>query len=248
MWALKHMFGLPPTTPNAAVRYVSGTLFIETRIQQRQLMFFHSLLQKEQGHRTLEALSELQNYNIGWTKKIDQTLASWELENDWSVIKTIPQGIWKRLVYAAAEKWNKKKLVNECQTKQRGVTKNKTKTVSILEQIEKPNYIRQPLPILRELTCVEMRALVMGRYGMLDCRANFSAGYGNKQCLRCDVEDNEVHRMNECPLYGSVNRVDSDQKVDFEKIYSDSIDDVRPVIDAILEMWDLEHGKNKMRT
>ena len=142
----------------------------------------------------------------------------------------------------------RKKLVNECQTKQRGVTKNKTKTVSILEQIEKPNYIRQPLPILRELTCVEMRALVMGRYGMLDCRANFSAGYGNKQCLRCDVEDNEVHRMNECPLYGSVNRVDSDQKVDFGKIYSNSIDDVRPVIDAILEMWDLEHSKNKMRT
>ena len=163
------------------------------------------------------------------------------------MVKTIPQGVWRRLVYAAAEKYNKKKLGNECQTKQRGATKNKTKTISILEQIEKPKYIRRPLPILRELTCVEMRAFVMGRYGMLDCKANFSAKYGSKQCDQCDVEDNEVHRMNDCPLYGSVNRVGCDRKVDFGKIYSDSIDDVRPVIDAILAMWDLGHGRNKMR-
>ena len=56
---------------------------------------------------------------------------------------------------------------------------------------------------MKRLKCIEARALIMGRYGMLDCKANFSMGYGGKMCNECDVEDNENHRLNrmlECTL------------------------------------------------
>ena len=45
----------------------------------------------------------------------------------------------------------------------------------------------------------------------------------------------------------SINRYDNPEKVNFETIYSDNVHDVRPVINAILEMWDLENGRNKMK-
>ena len=59
-------------------------------------------------------------------------LALWELEEDWDKIASTPKGIWERQVHAAAEKRNKTKLLEECQTKQRGVTKQKTKTTTII--------------------------------------------------------------------------------------------------------------------
>ena len=44
IWALKKMFGLPPTTPTPAVIYASGTLYTEIRIQMKQLIYLHKLL------------------------------------------------------------------------------------------------------------------------------------------------------------------------------------------------------------
>ena len=38
-------------------------------------------------------------------------------------------------------------------------------------------------------------------------------------------------------------RYGNPEKVDFETIYSDKVDDIMPVINAILEMWNLENGK-----
>ena len=98
-----------------------------------------------------------------------------------------------------------------------------------------------------KLTSIEARALIMGRYGMLDCRANFSRGYGGKLCEVCNVIDDEIHRVNFCQKYSTINRYDNPEKVDFESIYSDNVDDVMPVINAVLEIWDLENGRNKMK-
>ena len=83
----------------------------------------------------------------------------------------------------------------------------------------------------------------MGRYGMLDCRSNFSMGSGAKMCSVCNVIDDEMHRMNDCKKYRYVNWYESNEKIDFERIYLGEMGDVLHVVDAILKVWDLEHGR-----
>ena len=246
LWALKKMFGLPPTTPNGAVRYTTGTMFMEVRIHIKQIMYFHHLLQRENGHFAKGAVSTLRHKNIGWIKNIEKTLTLWELETKWDKIAATKKNAWKLEVQKAAEKRNQALLLNECQTKVRGETKNKTKTKTILEKIQCKDYKRIPVSILTHLNCIESRALIMGRYGMLDCRANFSNGYGDKMCDLCGMIDDEKHRMNECEKYKGVNHCDDQHKISFDDIYHDDMERVKPVIDSILTMWDLKNGKNKM--
>ena len=247
LWALKRMFGLPPTTPTAGVRYTTGTYFTEVRIQIKQLIYLQSLLQKENDQLVKDALMTLDDMNDGWAKYIKKVMATWEINKGWDEIAAMHKNAWKLEVMRAAEIRNKELLSQECQTRRRGVSKTKTKTKTIIEAMESPSFKRQPLPILKRLKCIEARALIMGRYGMLDCKANFSMGYGGKMCNECDVEDNENHRLNDCPKYSSINRYDNPDKIDFNKIYSDETDDVMHVVSAILDIWDLENGKNKMK-
>ena len=121
------------------------------------------------------------------------------------------------------------------------------KTKSILKILDSPTYKRQALLILTRLSSIASRALIMGRYGMLDCKTNFSKDYGGKLCKACNIIDDEMHRVNFCQKYYPINRYENPEKVDFETIYSNNVNDVRPVINAILEMWDLENGRNKTK-
>ena len=88
----------------------------------------------------------------------------------------------------------------------------------------------------------------MGRYGMLQCAANFSDGYGGKDCRKCWVEDNEQHRMNQCPEWRDINMLNQDKPVDFNEIYSEEKENVTKVVDMIISMWDLGNSKNCMRS
>ena len=91
------------------------------------------------------------------------------------------------------------------------------------------------------------RALIMGRYGMLKCRANFSSGYGNKSCPKSNKIDDERHRINYCPVYQEINLYDCENKLDFDLIYSDDLNEILKVVEVILKLWDLGFGKNSMR-
>ena len=50
IWAWKHMFGLPTTTPNPAIIFATGSLYATIRVEQKQLHFLHQLLQKNPDH------------------------------------------------------------------------------------------------------------------------------------------------------------------------------------------------------
>ena len=63
------------------------------------------------------------------------------------------------------------------------------------------------VPLLK-LPSIQTRALIMGRYGMLDCKTNYAVKYGGKNCLDCNMLDDEAHRINDCVKYSSVNRCD----------------------------------------
>ena len=247
LWALKTMFGLPPTTPTPAIIYATGTLYAEIRIKKRQLMYLYKLLNKENDHWAKEMLEVLRQNKTSWVKNINKILELWELELEWCSIKEKTLNQWKVEVNQAAEKINKEKLKAACHSKERGKIRQKTKTRTIIEKIDNPDYTRKPLAIINNLSALETRAMLMGRYGMLDCKANYSMGYGGKECGQCMVVDDVDHRVNWCGNYKHSNLCESQTKIDMEMLYCDDIEKIRPIIVRILSMWDLEHGKNSMK-
>ena len=59
--------------------------------------------------------------------------------------------------------------------------------------------------------------------------------------------DDENHRINQCVLYRSINLYDSSDKINYDWIYSNDLNEVLNVVKIILKMWDLGFGKNTMR-
>ena len=155
---------------------------------------------------------------------------------------------WKKEVIQAVERRNKKRLLSDCYDKRRNSEKEKTKTKTLIAHLEDPHYQRKPHPLLLENNKLIARAYMMGRFGMLQCAANFSMGNGGKDCSNCRVLDNESHRINVCPLWATINYSSSQENIDFSAIHSNTMKDVMRVIEVILRMWDLGNGNNSMRT
>ena len=89
--ALKNLFGLPIQTPNAAITYTFGTLYTKQRIDQRQLLYLHKLLNRPATHWTQKTLNTLQEMKIGWAKNIDTILTQYNLTTDFHEIKSMSQ-------------------------------------------------------------------------------------------------------------------------------------------------------------
>ena len=92
------------------------------------------------------------------------------------------------------------------------------------------------------------RAYIMGQFGMLQCAANFSNGYGGKTCRTCGVMDDECHRINNCKEWRSINLFDDENKIDFKRIYSEVESESIVVVQKIITMWDLGNNRNCMKT
>ena len=205
------------------------------------------MLQKQEGHWALESLKILQAYDIGWAKQIDEVLHLWNLEKDWDKIAKKSKGEWKVEVEKAAEKANIERLKSDCFTKERGDCRPKTKTKTILQYLDNPDYKRKPLEVMNYGSVLVTRAVIMGHYGMLNCKANFSSGSRNKACNMCSVLDDENHRINDCIKYKETNFYELGEKIDFSQIYSNNLANVIKVVEVILKLWDLGYGKNMMR-
>ena len=247
LWTWKQMLGLPTTTPTPAVIFATGSLYAVIQIHIKQLLYLHKILQKDEEQWAYESLKVLESYDTGWAKQINEVIDQWDLEKDWDKIGKKTKNEWQKEVEEAAEKANRERLKQELHTKERGVSKLKTKTQTILQTINDPDYQRKPLEIMNYGSVVITRAVIMGRYGMLSCNANFSCGNGNKICPECSVIDDESHRINYCVKYKEINLYEVDEKIDFEQIYSVDIDKVLEVAQVILKIWDLGYGKNQMR-
>ena len=248
IYAWKKMIGLPQTTPTAGIALTMGSIFATIRVAIKQLTYLHKVLNKEETHWTRRTLNIMREYNIGWARQVDQLLVKWDLAQDWAEIsqKTLAQ--WKGEVRNAAEKMNKHRLREECETKIRGESKQKTKTKFVLEKLEGVDYVRKPdIFILQNYSILHTRALIMGRYGMLKCANNFSHGHGTKMCNLCNITDDESHRINSCPQWESINLCNNPCKITFDDIYHDNYERCLAVVETILNMWDLENGKNEMR-
>ena len=248
IWAWKSMIGLPKTTPTAAVMLCTGALYASIRVQTKQLIYLHRVLSKQNSHWTKMTLLITREHNIGWAKQMNENLQDWGLETDWDQIKEKPVTVWKREVMDAAEKKIRERLLKDCYTKSRGEEKEKTKTKSLIPIVENNEFTRRPQPFMTKNNKLIARAYIMGRYGMLQCAANFSSGYGGKNCRECGVVDDEEHRINHCSLWSDINLSKCDVKADFGHILSDDDQESMKIVDIIVNMWDLENGRNCMRS
>ena len=138
----------------------------------------------------------MNGHNIGWAKQINELLTKWEMNENWEEIREKTPGQWKNEVGKAAEKMNIVRLKEECETKSRGETKQKTKTKFVMNKVNDCDFERKP--------------------------DNFSKkNHGTRNCDVCNVVDDESHRMNECIKWGGINLADKTEKISFNDIYLD---------------------------
>ena len=100
---LKQMLGVPITTPTQAIIYVTGTVYTTIRIDQKQLKYLQKVLREDENRWTRHILTSMDNYKIGWAKRIRQKLTEYELTEDWEEIKTKTPRQWKNLINTAME-------------------------------------------------------------------------------------------------------------------------------------------------
>ena len=214
------MIGLPKTTPTAAIMFSVGALFALIRIEMKQLLYLLRVLHKNPSHWTRVTLLVLWEKQIGWAKQVLGLLTKWGLESDWLAIQQETSTQWKIKV-KQAEKQNQVRLKEECESKMRGETRQKTKTKFVEAEINSADYERRLDPFLaKHESLTYAKVLIMARYGMLDCANNYASKYGGRMCKLCNAIDDENHRMNLCKKWETINYYTSQTKVDFNDVYS----------------------------
>ena len=248
IYAWKQMIGLPKTTPTAGIVLTVGSLFTSIRIEMKQLLYLHKVLQKNAEHWARVTLLILWEREIGWAKQLKELLIKWGLESDRAAIQRESTTQWKIKVKQAAEKQNKERLREECETKIRGEIRQKTKTKFVETSITHTEYQRELDPLLAKHQSIKYaKLLIMARYGMLDCANNYASKYGGKLCNVCKVIDDENHRINWCKRLESINLYNGKSKADFQDIYSRDESKCLHIVEIVASLWDLESGKNEMR-
>ena len=242
---MKYLFDLPLHTPTPAILYTFGIRYTKQRVDHKQLIYLHRILNQKKTQWTRRTLEKLENLNIGWYKNIKSTLEKYSLSTDFHTIEKMTNNEWKNRIKVAMERMNTERLRQDCQKNDQGTTIAKPKTAKIFEEISKPNYIRQPQPEILNCTKNETKTLVIARYGMLECGRNYK-GTQSETCSLCNCLDNENHRLNFCPRWKETNLYNDHDKIDFEEIFSRDMGNVRKVINAICKVWNTENAHGTM--
>ena len=243
--ALRNLFDLPLHTPIPALIFTLGTIYTHLRIEKRRLNYLHRILNRPETNWTNKAFYILEENNIGWAKTIKQTLRTLDLPTDLSTIKNKRPNEWKKLVEEKIENENRSRLLDDCHKKVDGQKVRKTKTSHIVDHITAETYTRKPLPELEYLTKQETKTIIISRYGMLECGANFKNSR-SAICTTCKTNDNEDHRLNHCIRYKTVNNYDSSEKVSFNDIYSTDTNVLKKVIAEIGKVWNTRNAHGCM--
>ena len=98
------------------------------------------------------------------------------------------------------------------------------------------------------MTKQETKTLVIARYGTLESGTNYK-GTMKQSCDMCKTKDDENHRLYDCPKW-SMNRGNdrSIEKINFNEIYSASLDTIRPILSKVDRMWNTRNAHGTMRT
>ena len=191
-------------------------------------------------------LLALDLHSIGWTHQIRQKLTEYNLEDNFENIGLKSENEWKNMVKVTVEKRHKNKLIDDCHSVGGGCLHEKTKTKCITRYVKGDEYSRARDFGVVGLTRMKAKAIIMGRYGMLDCANNYEGKYGSRNWDLCGVTDDETHRVNNCEKWRDINHFSSDEKIDFGSVHSVVKEDLEGISAVILSIWDLKNGKNCM--
>ena len=79
---------------------------------------------------------------------------------------------------------------------------------------------------------------------MLECGKNHK-GTLSLKCITCDIEDDEDHRLNDCPKWQHRSSY-GQERVNFKEIYSNDISTLRKIIPAIQNLWNVKSAHGTM--
>ena len=99
----------------------------------------------------------MKDLKLGWFNQITKILNSYGLTDDLNVIKNTPIAVWRRSVTMATEAKNKSRLLEDLHKTVNGETLPKTKTKTIIDDINSNVYVRKPLNVLMSLTTSSIR-------------------------------------------------------------------------------------------
>ena len=86
---MKRLFGLPTTSPNVAVIFSFGLLYITQEIDKKRFIFLHKILNREDNKWALKLMIHLKEQNSGWAKNIVEKLSEYNLASDWEFIRNM---------------------------------------------------------------------------------------------------------------------------------------------------------------
>ena len=139
-------------------------------------------------------------------------------------------------------------LIDECHKTENGDRVKKTKTSSIICELEKTSYERKNLNPVIKLNRKEAKHIIQARYGMLECAKNFKIKYGKLECPECNTPDNENHRLNQCKKLANRNWLNKQEKVNFDQVYSDDVETLRKISANIQKVWDESYSLDSNKT
>ena len=241
--AIKRLFGLPTTSPNAAIIHTFGIFYITQIVDKKKFLYLHKLLTGDQGRWKSKMTHTMAAKNIGWVTNMNEKLSEYELETDWSVIKQKTVIEWRNSVSKAVLKKNGKKLMESCQSYSDGSYKVHTKTKHIHKMLSEEEYKAEPRRQIIVGTKQRTRTIFLAQNGMLQCGKNMK-GTIPEICPNCVVPDNENHRLNACPRWTDANHSDF---VEFNDIYSEDNNKVNQVINKVENVWEVKYANGRMK-
>ena len=247
--SIKLLFDLPSHTPTPAptpaLIYTLGLLYTSLRVEKRKFLYLWKVINRYPSHWTYKALTHILTKKIGWGKSCDEFLTKHDLPSNLQVIKNLTRNEWTKKVNKAVEKNNKDQLLDDLHKTELGIIIRKTKTASIVDLIEKPDYQRKPLPEIMKCSKVESKAIIMGRFGMLECGKNYK-GTKSETSNDCNELDDENHRLNYCSKYRDINFFNHTLKIDFRDIYSNDELVLRKIVDGIKKVWNVHNANGTL--
>ena len=243
--ALRNLFDLPLHTPIPALIFTLGTLYTNLRMEKKRLYYLHKILNRPDTNWTNQAFHILEEHNLGWARTIKQTLHSLDLPTDLPTIKNKRPNEWKKLVDEKIEIKNRTRLIEDCYKKVDGQKVLKAKTSHIINSLTADTYTRKVLPELQNLTKQETKTIIISRYRMLECGANFKSSR-SELCTTCKKHDNEDHRLNHCLRYRTTNNYNNGGKINFDDVYSTDTDILKKVIANIEKVWNTRNAHGTM--
>ena len=211
-----------------------------------QFLYIHTIFNRGIEHWTNKMLTHLDTQNLGWAKSMKAKLQEYQLESDWNAIKQKTKGEWKRDVTKAVDNYNKAKLLKQCTTVTGNTTKIHTKTKRIYEELQSPDYSRLPNHEITKRNKQGAKTLILARHGMLECGANYK-GTMTELCKKCCKRDDENHTLNGCSVLNETNWANSNQKIDFNDVYSNNDATLTTIIEKLECIWEFRYANGRMR-